>query len=161
MTTAEPQNPRTHIVVPPCSTHGGVFVYVFRLSIRGRIALETNQLQCLRLFDHELEKLKRHGPADALLHRRDHWKKICNPWQTIHKDNAISLSSYWPSNWTLNSVLDRCKEGIQAINFEVPFLAFCSSRGLFLCVCCMCVCVCQRGEHGMSRFEIDLFLVRH
>lgn len=30
-----------------------------------RIALETNQLQCLRLFDHELEKLKRHGPADT------------------------------------------------------------------------------------------------
>lgn len=30
-----------------------------------RIALETNQLQCLRLFDHELEKLKRHGPTDA------------------------------------------------------------------------------------------------
>ena len=30
-----------------------------------RIALETNQLQCLRLFDHELEKLKRNLPADA------------------------------------------------------------------------------------------------
>ena len=31
-------------------------------------------------------------------------------------------------------MLDRCKEGIQAINFEVPFLGFFASRGLFLCV---------------------------
>eukprot|EP00438_Fugacium_kawagutii_P012311 Skav221942 [mRNA] locus=scaffold195:430409:436055:+ [translate_table: standard] len=28
-----------------------------------RIALETNQLQCLRLFDHEMDKLKRNLPA--------------------------------------------------------------------------------------------------
>ena len=37
-------------------------------------------------------------------------------------------------------MLDRCKEGIQAINFEVPFLGCFASRGLFLCVC-VCVCV--------------------
>ena len=133
MTTAEPQNPRTHIVVPPCSTHGGVFVYVFRLSIRGRIALETNQLQCLRLFDHELEKLKRHGPADAWLHSRDHWKNICNPWQTIHKDNGISLSSYWPSNWTLKCWI-AAKRGSRQSTLKFLFLDFFHQEGSF-CVC--------------------------
>lgn len=52
------------------------------------------------------------------------------------------------------------KRGSRQSTLKFLFLDFLHQEGSF-CVYAVCVCVCQRGEHGMWRFEIDLFLVRH
>eukprot|EP00435_Cladocopium_sp_Y103_P062843 s271_g24.t1 len=67
-----------------------------------RIALETNQLQCLRLFDHELEKLKRNLPADAttrmsyrdrLLKPGDRSRRSVRSKSSVHSSEAANRAN--------------------------------------------------------------------